>query len=269
MAAVAKQPAAMTRHALEVGRPVGHHGRQHRRVDPPEQGVPHHGPILLGRAAGARLAARPLDDVVLERPGTPLADRPAAHGNARLVNRAGVAGHQRMPPGEPLALGNAPIRAGWWQPIDFAHRLGREPDAVRHPAGPVGVVAALAGPQVEQSARDVGERQVVGVLVAQLVQATAAAAIAEGLPLVAGHLLKLLALPERHRRGHTRMVAFSPARRKGRGSWPRMARLFPTLALLQHPVASTVYPIARTSRDRRAAYPGWRAAARPAVPTAR
>ena len=72
----------------------------------------------------------------------------------------------------------------------------RQLDAVRHPARAVRVVAALAGAEVEQPAGDVGERQLVGVVVAQLVQAAAAAAVAERFPLGAGHLLERLGLPE-------------------------------------------------------------------------
>ena len=47
------------------------------------------------------------------------------------------------------------------------------------------VIAAAAAIQVEQTACDVGERQRAGVVVAQLVQTAAAAAVTERLPLVA------------------------------------------------------------------------------------
>ena len=49
----------------------------------------------------------------------------------------------------------------------------------------MGVVAALATVQIQQAACDIGEGQDVGVVVAQFVQAAAAAAVAERFPLVA------------------------------------------------------------------------------------
>lgn len=60
----------------------------------------------------------------------------------------------------------------------------------------VAVVGALAGLGIEQVAGHVGEHQLLGVLVDQLVQAALAAAVAQGLPLRHGHLLQALRLPK-------------------------------------------------------------------------
>ena len=192
----------MRRHAIEVDRQIGVHRRQHGGIDAAEQRILHHDDGLLCRSPGPRRAARPIDDVVFERAGAALADRAAAHRNAGLMDRIRVAGHQRMPPGEVLALGDPAIGAGGRQPVDLPHFRRRQADAVGHAAAAVGVVAAPAGVQVEQAAGDVGEGQRAGVVVPQLVQAAAAAAVAEGFPLGARHLLEPLGLPERGGGGH-------------------------------------------------------------------
>ena len=134
VAAVGQQPAAMRRHAIEIDRQVGVHRRQHRGIHAAEQGILHHRSLLLG--CGARVARGmrpgPVDDVVFERAGLAFADRAAAHRDAGLVHGLGIAGHQRMPPGEVLALGQPAIGAGRRQPVDLAH-LGRR-QARRSPA---------------------------------------------------------------------------------------------------------------------------------------
>ena len=103
---------------------------------------------------------------------------------------------------EVLALGKASISTRGWQPVDRAHFGRRQRDAIRHTAAAVRIVAALAAVQIQQSARDVGKRQRAGVVVAQFVQAAAAATVAQRFPLFAGHLLQCLGLPERRRRSH-------------------------------------------------------------------
>src|SRR6185437_11672671 len=158
--------------------------------------------VFPGWPPAAWLPARPIDDVVLVRPRATLAHRPPAHRDAGLVHRVRITRDQRVPPGEVLALGDPPIAAGGRQPVNRAHRRRGQVHAVGHPARAVGVVAAPAGFEVEQAAGDVGERQLAGVVVTQLVQAAPPAAVAQRLPLGAGHLLQRLGLPERGGRGH-------------------------------------------------------------------
>ncbi len=117
------------------------------------------------------------------------------------MHRVGIAGHQRMPPRQVLAVRQAAIRAGRRQPVDRAHFRRCQGHAIGHAAVAMRVIAALAGFQVQQAARDIGERQRAGVVVAQLVQATAAAAVAERFPLVVGHLLQR-SWPSRTARAH-------------------------------------------------------------------
>ena len=73
----------------------------------------------------------------------------------------------------------------------------RERDAVLHLGGAIGIVGAAAGLPVQQLAADVGVIGAVATLLLELVQAAAAAAIAQALPLRGGHVLHGLAAPER------------------------------------------------------------------------
>ena len=50
--------------------------------------------------------------------GVVFADHPAAHGNAGLMNGVGIAGDERMPPGEIAALSEYAIGAGFRQPAE-------------------------------------------------------------------------------------------------------------------------------------------------------
>ena len=88
------------------------------------------------------------------------------------------------------------------QPVDRGHLLRRQADAVGHGAAAVGIIAATAGAEVEQTAGDVGETERAGVVVAQLVQAAAAAAVAQTLPLLARHLVEAFGHPEGGGRRH-------------------------------------------------------------------
>ena len=60
------------------------------------------------------------------------------------------------------------------------------------------VIPAPAGPRVEHSAPDVGEKDILGLLLFELDQATASAAVAKTLPLGFGHFLGALRPPERN-----------------------------------------------------------------------
>ena len=51
--------------------------------------------------------------MVFQRAGAAFADRPPAHGDAGLVHGVRIAGHQRMPPCQILALGDQWPRVGY------------------------------------------------------------------------------------------------------------------------------------------------------------
>ena len=138
----------------------------------------------------------PGDDVIDPVAGMGLVHHLAAHRLAGLVHGTAAAGDQRMPLGQALPLGQQPIGAAGGQPVVLGYLVDGDLQAVRLLLEAVAVIGALAGLGVEQIAGDVGEHQLLGILVDQLVQAALAAAIAQGLPLRHGHLLQALRLPK-------------------------------------------------------------------------
>ena len=128
--------------------------------------------------------------------GMYLMDHLAAHRLTRLMHGGATAGDQRMPFGQGLPLRQQAIGAGGGQPVELGNLVVGDLQAVRLFFKAVAVVGALAGLGIEQVAGHVGEHQLLGVLVDQLVQAALAAAVAQGLPLGRGHLLQALHLPK-------------------------------------------------------------------------
>lgn len=120
----------------------------------------------------------------------------AAHRLTGLVHGAATAGDKGMPSRQGLPLRQQAIGAGGGQPVELGNLVVGDLQAVRLFFKAVAVVGALAGLGIEQVAGDVGEHQLLGVLVDQLVQAALAAAVAQGLPLGHGHLLQALHLPK-------------------------------------------------------------------------
>lgn len=120
----------------------------------------------------------------------------AAHRLTSLVHGAAAAGDKRMPLWQALPLRQQAIGTGRGQPVIFGNLVVGDLQAVRLFFEAVAVVGALAGLGIEQVAGHVGEHQLLGVLVDQLVQAALAAAIAQGLPLGHGHLLQAFYLPK-------------------------------------------------------------------------
>ena len=111
------------------------------------------------------------------RPGARFRDRPTPAG-ATSTN---------------LARRHQPVAAGRRQPGDAVDVARGERDAVLHLRGAVVVVVAAAGVVVEQPAADVGVEGAVGALLLQLVQAAAAAAVAQALPFGLRHVAHRLA----------------------------------------------------------------------------
>ena len=120
----------------------------------------------------------------------------AAHRLASLVHGAAAAGDKRMPLWQALPLRQQAIGAGGGQPVELGNLVVGDLQAVRLFFKAVAVVGALAGLGIEQVAGHVGEHQLLGVLVDQLVQTALAAAVAQRLPLRHGHLLQALRLPK-------------------------------------------------------------------------
>src|SRR5262245_16328329 len=113
------------------------------------------------------------------------------------MDRFRIAGDQRMPPCEVLAFSHQAVGAGWRQPPEPPDIARREPHAIPYLGMAMGIVAAAARCAVEQLATYVGEQCIISVLINKFVQATAAATVAQTLPLQARHLGHALAAPER------------------------------------------------------------------------
>ena len=128
--------------------------------------------------------------------GMYLMDHLAAHRLTGLVHGAAAAGDKGMPLWQALPLRQQAIGAGGGQPVELGNLVVGDLQAVRLFFKAVAVVGALAGLGIEQVAGHVGEHQLLGVLVDQLVQTALAAAVAQGLPLGHGHLLQAFHLPK-------------------------------------------------------------------------
>lgn len=101
-----------------------------------------------------------------------------------------------MPPGEPAALGKAAIGAGVRQPAVIRGALRRDLETIGHARLAVFVILAAAGIAVQEPAGDVGIINSRRIRVLELHQAAAPAAVAERLPLGAGHFVERFGLPE-------------------------------------------------------------------------
>jgi len=128
--------------------------------------------------------------------GMYLMDHLAAHRLTGLMHGAAAAGDKGMPLWQALPLRQQAVGTGRGQPIELGNLVVSDLQAVRLFFKAVAVVGALASLGIEQIAGHVGEHQLLGVLVDQLVQAALAAAVAQGLPLGRGHLLQALHLPK-------------------------------------------------------------------------
>src|SRR6185312_4658519 len=149
-------------------------------------------------ALGARLAVRPLDDPVRPMFGAKVGLarlHPAADRDARLAHARWRARDERMPVEQVFALGDEPVGARHREPGEFANRGRRQSHAVGNPGVAALVIEAAAGLAVEQPAADVGEMNL-AILVLELDEAAAAAAIAQALPFGEAHLVERLGPPE-------------------------------------------------------------------------
>jgi hypothetical protein len=101
-----------------------------------------------------------------------------------------------MPGIEILALIDEAVGAGRRKPFDIADPRRRQLDAVRHFGFAAGIIRTAAGLFLEQTADDVGEVNLAGILILKLDQTTAAAAVAQRFPFAFGHIFQAL-FPER------------------------------------------------------------------------
>ena len=123
--------------------------------------------------------------MIFQLAGVVFADRPAAGRLPRLVHRLAAAGDQIMPVGERLSGGAQPVGAGPGSQSSPSRLLAIELHAIGDPLLPVLVIEAAAVATVEQLARDIGRIEQARLLVLELVDAAAPAAVAQRLPLAA------------------------------------------------------------------------------------
>ena len=83
-----------------------------------------------------------------------------------------------MPIGQLLSLGHQSIGAGDRKPAQIANHIRRQPHAIGNSLVAARIVDAFARLAVEQLAADIGEMNLARVLVLELDEAAAAAAVA-------------------------------------------------------------------------------------------
>src|SRR6478672_6137606 len=101
-----------------------------------------------------------------------------------------------MPVSQPPPLVDAAVPARQRHPLQRLDIPRRQFDAVRHLLAAVGVVSAGAALRIEQLAVNPRRNDLAGVLVLKPHQTAQAAAIAQTLPLLAGHPFQSFGLPE-------------------------------------------------------------------------
>jgi hypothetical protein len=101
-----------------------------------------------------------------------------------------------MPPGERTPLRAQPIGAGRRQPGKRPRQVRRELQAISHPPPAVRVIRTAAGVRVEEPTGNVGEMNRTRVLVLELDQAAAPAAVAKALPFPRIERLERLGFPK-------------------------------------------------------------------------
>lgn len=123
-------------------------------------------------------------------------DQPAASRDAGFKRRVVAPGDEGMPLGEAPAFGEAAIGAGYRKPGKRPHELRAQRNTFRDVAGSLLVGATAAGFDVEQGTCNVGIVDFAGVGVLELLDATARATVADGLPLLHIHLFEGERLPK-------------------------------------------------------------------------
>jgi len=120
----------------------------------------------------------------------------AADGDAGPTHGIRIPGNQRMPPGQRSAFGQPSVCTGTGQPGSIPQGSPVYPDAVIHPLLPIEIIGAAASLHVQQPAGHTRVVDLSAVAILQLVQAAAAAAVAESFPLLLAHFLQRAGQPE-------------------------------------------------------------------------
>ena len=113
---------------------------------------------------------------------------------------------QRVPTRETATFSEPAVGTGSRHPGEIRQSLWFQYDAIRDMFEPLRIVSTATARQIQEPAGDVGIVNCAGVLILELVQATAAASITQRLPFRASHLLERLALPKRRIPARTAVV---------------------------------------------------------------
>ena len=141
--------------------------------------------IGTGKSGSTSGSERTFDHVEFELAGIVFADRPAARRLARFVYRLPAPRDQIVPIEQGLARCPQSVGARLRKPLERMQILPVESHAVRDPFSPVFIIRAAPIAPIEEAASDVRRIEFAGFLILQLVDAAAAAAIAESFPLTA------------------------------------------------------------------------------------
>src|SRR5260221_6192968 len=141
--------------------------------------------MAAGSAASSAASERAVDHMIFKLAGIVFAHRPAASRLTGLVHRLATAGDQIMPVAQRLAGGAQTIGTGSGEPIEPVELHGVELHAIGNKLQPVLVIDAAPVSTIEQLAGDIRRVELTRLFVFEFVDAAAAAAVAQGLPLPA------------------------------------------------------------------------------------
>ena len=102
-----------------------------------------------------------------------------------------------MPPGQVAAFGQQSVGTGRRQPVRVFQDLQGDADTVGNIGRPVGIVVAATAIQIQITAADIGEIDLVALGILEAVQAALGTAVAQGLPLLPVQGCKGSGLPEK------------------------------------------------------------------------
>src|ERR1700722_6060346 len=112
------------------------------------------------------------------------------------MHAVGRTRNQRVPIVQVLAFGHQSIGAGDWEPAQIANHIRRQSHAIGNFPVTPRIVDAFTRLAVEQLAANVGEMNLARVLVLELDEAAATAAVAQAFPFDETHLVERLRAPE-------------------------------------------------------------------------
>ena len=75
---------------------------------------------------------QPVDDMLFKVLDVFFGDRLVTNGDTGFMHGIRIAGHERVPPFQVLAIGNEPVATGLWQPAQRCCPARRQLDTIGH-----------------------------------------------------------------------------------------------------------------------------------------